>query len=330
MADNDEQKLTGEYLYTEWQGANKATGIGKRAWVRNAYPGLTYDQWWGRVWRWQQAEKGKVAPKPELYPFFIETEQVFEGDWMIVSDVHAPCTDYDMAQMVSVIAEKHLPKCQGLIVAGDMLNADAYSKYANLIRLPSWQTEIESAKHLFTEWLEIFPRIVWLLGNHEHRKLAADNGQTTVQQLLDMVCQDPRVTISTLDRCYIETGNGKWLIAHGRNYSQSQLTNAAKYAEKYQCNVIAGHEHHLAVGQDLYKRYIVVNNGGLFDPRKLAYVQLNTSTSAEMAPGFTMLRGGYPYVFGRDHVTDWSFWLGDEEAAQHKPDLRLADKRKAA
>lgn len=323
-------ELTGEYLYNEWIGANKESGIGKRAWVRKAYPSLTYDQWWGRVWRWQQAQKGKAAPKPELFPFFIETEQIFEGDWMIVGDVHAPCTDYDLAQMVSAIAEKHLPKCQGLIVAGDMLNADAYSKYANLIRLPNWQTEIAAAKHLFTEWLETFPRIVWLMGNHEHRKLAADGGETTVQQLLDMVYQDKRVTISTLDRCYINTDNGKWLVAHGKNYSQAQLTNAAKYAAKYQCHVISGHEHHLAIGQDLYKRYIVVNNGGLFDPKKLAYVQLNTSTSPEMAPGFTMLKNGYPYIFGHDHITDWAMWLGNDDT-NIRPAMHLVDsKRKAA
>lgn len=329
MVNTEEKHLTGEYLWAEYAGAKKANGISQRQWVKDAYPDMTYDQWWGRVYRSKRAAQGKTEAKPELFPFFIETEQVFEGDWMIVSDVHAPCTDYDLAQMVSAIAEKHLPKCQGLIVAGDLLNADAYSKYANLIRLPNWQTEIASAKHLITEWLEIFPRVVWLMGNHEHRKLSADGGETTVQQLLDLVYQDPRVTISSLDRCYINTDNGKWLIAHGKNYSQSQLTNAAKYAAKYQCHVISGHEHHLAVGQDLYKRYIVVNNGGLFDPKKLAYVQLNTSSSPEMAPGFTMLRGGYPYVFGRDHVTDWAFWLGEEDM-KITHELKLVETRKAA
>jgi len=309
----DELEQSGGYLLAEWQGANKASGIGKRAWVRKAYPGVSYNAWWGRVYRAQKAiSYGATDARPDLFSNFIEEEQTLDGDWMIVSDVHAPCTNYDLAQLVTAIAERHLPNCQGLIVAGDFLNADAFSNYKNLIKLPSWPKEIEAAKHLITMWLETFGRIVWLMGNHEHRKLSADGGETTVEQLHDLVWQDDRVTISSLDRCYINTSNGKWLIAHGANYSRNQLVNPSQYAIKYQCNVISGHEHHLAIGQDLYKRYTVVNNGGLFDPHKLAYVRLKTTTSPEMAPGFTMLRNGFAHVFGEDHYTDWEMWLGND------------------
>ena len=309
---SNEDRLTGEYLWAEYEGARKSNGIGQRAWVREQYPGMTYDTWWGRVYRSKKASAGFVPAAPKLYTSFIEEEQTFEGDWMIVSDVHAPCTDYDFTQLVSAVAERHLPNCQGLIVAGDFLNADAFSAYQTIAPLPSWRQECDAAEHLIKLWLDTFGRIVWLTGNHERRILKSHNGQIDMQMLRDMVMRDSRVSIALRDRCFINTDNGKWLIAHGRNYSRNQLFNASQYAIKYQCNVISGHEHHLAIGQDLYKRYTVVSNGGLYDASKLAYVQYETSTSPEMAKGFTMLRNGFAHVFGEDHYTDWEMWLGND------------------
>lgn len=331
MADNGEElKQTGGYLLAEWQGAHKATGIGKRAWVRKMYPNMSYNAWWGRVFRAHKAiAEGAIDARPDLFPMILSPEIELQGDWMVVGDVHVPCTDYDFAQLTVAIAEKHLPKRQGLIVAGDFLNADAYSKYAQVVALPSWDTELKAARHLIELWLETFPRIVWLLGNHEKRKLVHDNGQTTVNMIKDMTTKDDRVELSVWDRCFISTDNGRWVVAHGASYSRNQLNNPAEYAQQFQCHVISHHEHHFGMGMDKYRRYTVVNNGGLFDPRKMLYAQLTTTNKPRMAQGFTMLKGGYPYLFGGDGFTDWSYWLGDDDA-EVKPELKLVDNRKAA
>jgi predicted phosphodiesterase len=325
MTSNDD-KLTGEYLWAEYEGARKATEIGQRAWVRQQYPDMTYGTWWGRVYRSKKAAAGYTPAAPNLFPNFIEKERVFTGDAMIVSDVHVPCTDYDFAQLVTAIADRHMRRPRRLIIAGDFYNADAYSSYRQLIKLPSWSDEIRAGEHLLHMWLETFDNIEWLMGNHDRRKLEFDDGATDVKQLLAMFCRDERVSITPLDRCFIDTDNGRWMICHGANYGINQLTVASEYAVKHQCHVIAGHEHHLAVGQDRYKRYTVVNNGGLFDPRKLAYVQTKTTRSANMARGFSMLKNGYAYVFGEAHYTDWGIWLGDDNefVIPRQVDVRVA------
>jgi hypothetical protein len=57
---------------------------------------------------------------------------------------------------------------------------------------------------------------------------------------------------------------------------------------------------------DRFDRYYIINNGGLFDQSKMAYVQLKTNTCANMSQGFTMIKNGYPYLFG--NFTDWEKW----------------------
>ena len=324
MANNDEQHLTGEYLLTEWEGAHKASGIGKRAWVRKAYPGMTYGQWWGKVYRFQQSKAGKLAPQEQWFMQDIAPEMELSGDWMVIGDVHVPCTDYGFAQLVTAIAEKHLPNCQGLIVAGDLLNADAYSKYSSLISLPSFNTEIQAAKHLVELWLETFPRVVWLMGNHDARFLTHDNGQITADMLKDIITHNGRVELSIWDRCFVNTDNGRWVVAHGASYSRNQLNNPAEYALQFQCNVISHHEHHFGLGMDKYRRYTVVNNGGLFDPKKMLYARLKTTNKPAMAQGFVMLRGGYPYLFGSDGFTDWDMWLIDDDMVHIAADQVIA------
>lgn len=97
MASND-SRLTGEYLDVEYRGAQKATGIGQREWVRKTYPDMTYGQWWGRVYRARlQAAGSQVEIQPDLFQSSMEPELELDGDWMVVGDVHVPCTDYDFA-----------------------------------------------------------------------------------------------------------------------------------------------------------------------------------------------------------------------------------------
>jgi len=47
--------------------------------------------------------------------------------------------------------------------------------------------------------------------------------------------------------------------------------------------------------------------GGLYDPAKIVYTQLDDGLSTKMSPSFGMLLGGYPYVFA-DGLTEWERW----------------------
>jgi len=104
-----------------------------------------------------------------------------------------------------------------------------------------------------------------------------------------------------------------WRVTHSRNYSVNQLTVADQLALKHQQNVISHHEHHLAKGWDRFGRYVIVNNGGLYDQSKLAYATLDDSKGAAMVPGFTALKDDVPIVFGKFPFTDWREWLSNNQ-----------------
>lgn len=257
-------------------------------------------------------DKGGKVEQPDFVKFSLDERQQYTDDTCIVAgDFQIPTTDWDYAHLVSAIAKKHIKGDKILYIMGDWVNVDALSKYDKLTNVPTWDDERAASKHLLTEYLKVFDEIRFFPGNHERRWQAWMNGNDPyMNSLIDNlfpVKGRERIKFSIYDRCTVNNSTGKWTFVHGKNYSQNPLMNANKYAQKFESHVIAHHEHKCAIGSSKYGDYWIIDNGGLFDADKMAYVQLDTSTSPKMAQGFTMLKNGYPYVFG-DWV-DWSVWL---------------------
>ena len=155
-------------------------------------------------------------------------------------------------------------------------------------------------------WSLTFDEIWMVSGNHDRRLIKKLNGQVEIQDIMNMTVTD-KVKATIRDRCQVQTSQGLYTVLHGSSYRKLSLSAANQYAQKFQSHIISHHEHHAALGMDEYDRYIIINNGGLFDIEKLSYVQLETKTMTSMSQAFTMVRGGYPYLFGK--WTDWSRWL---------------------
>ena len=162
---------------------------------------------------------------------------------------------------------------------------------------------------LMAEWTRAFDRVVLLMGNHERRLEKFAEGSYDAEDVFSELKGSGKVETTNFGWCTIKTKKGMWRITHQRNYSVNQLIVADQLANKYQMNIIAHHEHHLAKGWNRYKQYVIINNGGLFDVKKMAYVNMDDSKSAGMTKGFTMLKNGSPYLFGEEPFTDWSAWL---------------------
>lgn len=254
------------------------------------------------------AENFNGFDRPELYDWSLPKEWVFEwDDFMVIGDVQLPTTDYDFATLPALIAKKYLKKSRRLIIAGDFYNMDAWSKYPNLVSTPSWDTEKEAARNLLTVYAQVFDEMYMICGNHERRILEKLDGQYDINDVLAASLPSGKVRATVLDRCRVKTNNGEYTVLHGDNYSKKSLNNADELAQKYQTHIISHHEHHAAIGLDRFDRYYIINNGGLFDQKKMGYVQLKSNTCSNMSQGFTMVRNGYPYLFGK--FTDWSRWL---------------------
>lgn len=297
-------------LLQEWEEA-KLLKIKKEDFAKQK--GMTLSALASKIYRQGLKYKGSAEnfsgfDRPELYDWQLPKEWKFEwDDFMVIGDVQLPTTDYDFATLPAMIAKKYLRKSRKLLVVGDFFNMDSWSKYQSVIPLPTWINERDAARNLLTIYSQVFDEIWMLTGNHERRLLEANHGLLDVQDVLTASLPYGKIKATVLDRCTVKTSQGKYTILHGANYSKKALSNADEFAQKYQSHIISHHEHHAAIGMDRWDRYYVVNNGGLFDINKMAYVQLKTTTMASMSNGFTMVKNGYPYLFGK--FTDWSKWL---------------------
>ena len=226
---------------------------------------------------------------------------------MVVGDVQLPTTDYDFAMLPALVAQRWLKPPRKLIIAGDFWNMDAFSSYDKIIQLPSLKDEMNAARNLLAIWANTFDEMYLICGNHERRRLAHMQGEEGIQDIIQTVIPNGKIWASVLDRCEVTTKAGIVNVLHGGAYRKSPLNMADELAQKYQSHIISHHEHHCAFGVDRYDRYYIVNNGGLFDVNKMAYVQLLSTPRSGMSQGFTMVKDDFPYLFSR--FSDWQKWI---------------------
>lgn len=302
----------------------RASGLSKKDfWRANHAGAMSYNAMLGRMWRAENGLQATPAPytidlgKPWLLP---------DDDYIIVGDVQLPTTDYDFAALPLAIAREYMRRGhRNLVLAGDLLNADAFSLYDMDTETPAFEQEIEAAQVFFAEYLSVFDKIFYFMGNHERRIGKRTKAALKPQHILAMMTHDKRVQVSAWGHCVIASKGGTpYRVTHARNYSVNQLVVADQLAQKYQMHIIQHHEHHCAMGWDRYGRYVVINNGGLFRPDVMAYAVMDDSKSPAMKRGFTLLRGGTPYLFSDEPFTDWSAWLPERRAkrARHSADSR--------
>lgn len=294
-------------LYADWQ----ASGMGRKEfYIARLASEMSYGAWVGRMWRLEQK---LIQPRPELFISELPTPWRFDfGDCVATGDWQLPTTDYGFGALPLAIGARYLKKPRRLIIGGDFLNADAFSTYDSDIPTPSFQRERAVARQVMYEILTVFDEVYWFMGNHERRVGKRTNGAIDHEMLKDMVSSSPRLKVSPYGYMTLNTRAGLWRVTHNTNYSVNKLIVADQLAQKFQCNVLCFHQHHLTKGMDKYKRYVVIDGGGVFDPSQMGYVVMDDSKSPEMVPGFTLLRDGYSDVFGQEPYTNWNEWLPEK------------------
>jgi hypothetical protein len=242
-------------------------------------------------------------PPSEFGCIKLGTPYDLSGDFVVVGDVHVPATDWQFSRMVGMVADKL--GIYRLIIAGDVLNFDFASTYRIIVPPTTWREERDAARILIADWLETFTEIYILQGNHDRRWTNWAAGELDETDIWGMINSSSKIKVSKYGWLTVNSGGIPWRITHPQNYSVNQLTLASELANKYQANIISHHQHHLGVGWDKYKRFVIVDNGSLVDTDKLAYAHLDDNRCAGMAQGFTVLRNGCPTLYGRYPFTDW-------------------------
>ncbi len=235
-----------------------------------------------------------------------------ELDWprcVVIGDVHLPTTDFAFAEtMLEIAARQGIKR---LLIGGDLLNVDAYSRFAHMIPPPTFAEEHAVAVRFVERLQAYFDEIVWMMGNHEARLLKANNGNITAGMLGSMISA-ARGKMRTTPYAYatVRSGNAVWRVTHQRSYSRIPGRVANRLAMKHECNVISMHQHHISVQMSENGRWVCIDGGGLFDDRKMPYVRLVDSTMPRMARGFVLLLDGTAHLITPyPAMTDLSRWL---------------------
>jgi hypothetical protein len=255
-------------------------------------------------------------------PIYTETA-VIEEDCIIIGDVHIPTTFWELAEMVDIVADLHLERPRTLIIAGDFINADAVSTHRNTVS----HEEFVIARDMLKDWTHTFDRIILLMGNHEMRifkQLYGSIGEDEIQALFTSGLEDI-VEVYNVGQIVVNHNNILWRITHQAAYSKIKGRVANILANKHHMNIISHHEHHVLVSRDDHDNYTIINNGGLHDHEKMAYVNQFDNTRSTMNNGFVMLRDGYPYLFTPYRtMTDWESWGIDASALFAAMDARIS------
>jgi len=227
-------------------------------------------------------------------------------DYMISCDYHSPYYGELWINRYLTMAQKYGIKKQ--IVVGDLFDMDfAKSHPITDGEERSFIDEEEKHSDPLIRALSWFDETWLVCGNHETRISRITEARVQFSQLVSYFCKDlvqKKFNFTVFDKVQI---GEKFLLVHPKSYSQISGATAVRLAEKYHKHILAAHGHFCAFRWDRSGKYMGIDIGGMFDQRKIAYVNLLSTTHPAWNPGFSMIYQGFPYLFHGG--TDFSFWL---------------------
>lgn len=209
---------------------------------------------------------------------------------LILGDLHVNFLDEEVFVRAMRFARSN--KIKTVILAGDVLNADAFSVFPKVQPSQDFGIEVRQAGLMFSILAKCFDRIYWICGNHDRRIAKMAMGELTLDHIADVVCGAARkkTTVTQYSRMWVESKTGMWLIAHQKNYSRVKLSVARALAAKYGCHVICAHQHHCAVGSSDNGKLVVADLPCVCSCPP--YKALETSTAPEWCVGFGYIISG--------------------------------------
>jgi len=232
-----------------------------------------------------------------------------DGDYMVSCDYHAPYHSEVWINRFLRIADKFGIKKN--IIVGDLFDMD-FAKWA-LFKQSKEEGEKDSTLDKekaqvepVIKALDYFDKNEAITGNHEFRIDRLTSGTVQGRHIMKLFWGDEfaqKINVSSYDKLWI---GDKWLVVHPQSYSQIGGSVAIRLAEKFQCHVMNAHGHFIALRYNRSGRYMGIDLGGMFDVRKVEYVNKKTTTHPFWNNGFAALVDGHFWHF--HGATDWKYW----------------------
>jgi hypothetical protein len=214
----------------------------------------------------------------------------------VTSDYHIPFVDEEwLRRLVDEANERGITD---LAVIGDFWDCDSISIYATNGKKFALADEIIEVNKVLRFLEGQFKRFWFSTGNHEYRWARLHAELNT--NMLWKNCELPKGAVTSRNDHMILNGN--WRLVHPHNYRQQGGSVAQAIAMKHKMNIVNTHGH-FAWGPELdtmSKSYWLMDLGGLFDPKKIEYMQ-RSSTFPMLNRGFGFIIDGEPELI-KEHL----------------------------
>ncbi len=235
---------------------------------------------------------------------FYDSDTLPMDNYMISCDDHSPYHSALYENRLLMIAEFF--KIKKHIKVGDLVNQDYASHWPKQEgeQRGTLDEDIQQAEPLFKA-LDYFDEIYQVRGNHEDRPNRITDARIQGKHILKLFGQKihDKIRYTPYDKVFI---GEEWMAVHPKSYSQISGSTAVRMCEKFHRHVFNAHGHFTALRYDRSGKYMGIDLGGMFDARKVPYINLSTTTHPVWNPGFGMLRDGHFWHF--HNGTDWNFW----------------------
>ena len=235
-------------------------------------------------------------------PMF-KSEILPDDNYMISCDYHSPYHNEVWINRLLAIAE--LFNIRKSIIIGDLFDME-FAKHWYSPNTKTLDDESEETQPVI-QALDYFDENILVCGNHEARPGRMTDGRIQAKHLFHLFGKDiwdRKFKYTEYDKIWI---GDKWLLVHPRSYSQISPSVAKRLAEKFHRNIINSHGHLVGMTYDRSGKYLAIDLGGMFQPSKIEYINMSTTTHPAWKNGFGMIRNGHFFHF--TDATDWDFWL---------------------
>lgn len=237
-------------------------------------------------------------------------------DCVILGDMHMPYVHKRaLMECLSIAKQKNI---KTVVLNGDALDFDWASNFMSMAT-PGTMQDVEFHRRAIYDIVYalsgVFNKIYITRGNHDERLLNKADKLLSLKSVWHMFAcpdsewlgQDGKPLPNLLNICKIterfymkmlKSPTGDWLFCHQKNYSVIPGRVAGRLAAKEGMNVIAAHEHHLAIVTDgTNKENLGVSGGCMFDEKKVEYKQMRHTLHPKSSVGWVILEAGIPTIY---------------------------------
>ena len=245
-----------------------------------------------------------IVEEAKVAPVLVTNPKIF-GDFVIISDPHMPF--HDPKTIDKACEASRLLGITSLVIAGDLMQMDAISRYVNAGKLVRLSQEIISCGRVLHALSGVFDEIHIIMGNHDQRLerfaaalLSSSEGRKSFEltaKILDVDENPESVAYGILHHFFDNekvklyplpqlTVNGRWIVMHPGSCSRIAPQTERRMVAKFRKPVIGGHNHLFGIGFDESGQDVAANIGHCSDPSKMRYIHEKITTFPAMNQGF--------------------------------------------